>query len=160
MTQTDNLNPTNEQLNPTDDVVRQIDIHELLPQQEPFVMIGRLTHFDERQTVTETTISDKNIFADQGRFSASGLTENIAQTCAARIGYVNKYILKKGIQVGFIGAIRQLEITSLPKVGETITTTVGVVEEIFGMTLAKATITCNGEAIVKAEMKIAVKNAD
>ena len=39
----------------TEEFLRQIDVHELLPQQEPFVMIGRLTYFDEVRTVAETT---------------------------------------------------------------------------------------------------------
>lgn len=142
---------------PSDEFVRQIDIHELLPQQEPFVMIGMLTHFDEKYTITETTIPADNIFVEQERFSPSGLIENIAQTCAARIGYVNKYILLKGIQIGFIGAIRSLEIYSLPKAGDTITTKVEVIEEVFGMTLAHAEIVCNGKTIVSCEIKIAVR---
>lgn len=137
-----------------------IDIHELLPQQEPFVMIGRLTAFDEKLTVTETEISEGNIFVDNGRLSASGLIENIAQTCAARIGYVNKYILKKGVQIGFIGAIRNLEVESLPQVGETVETRVEVIEEVFGMTLANAIVRCGGEIIATTEMKIAVKEGD
>lgn len=145
---------------PTENFLRQIDIHELLPQQEPFVMIDTLTHFDRTLTVTETTVRADNIFVDAERFSASGLMENIAQTCAARIGYINKYILKKGIQLGFIGAVRNYEVKSLPKVGDVITTRVDVKEEIFGMTLAEASIECNGMAIVTTEMKIAVKNRE
>ena len=137
--------------------LRQIDIHNLLPQQEPFVMIGSLVYFDERRTTTETTIREDNIFVDEGQFSASGLIENIAQTCAARIGFANKYILKKGIQIGFIGAIRNLEVFCLPKVGDTITTTVDVVEEVFGMTLAHAQITCGEEVLVTTHIKIALK---
>lgn len=137
-----------------------IDIHELLPQQEPFVMVDRLTAFDEKLTVTETDISEGNIFVDNGRLSASGLIENIAQTCAARIGYVNKYILKKGVQIGFIGAIRNLEVESLPQVGETVETRVEVIEEVFGMTLANATVRCGGETIATTEMKIAVKEGE
>ena len=74
----------------SEDFLRQIDVHELLPQQEPFVMIGSLTYFDEVRTVTETTIAADNIFVDDGCFSASGLIENVAQTCAVRIGFVNK----------------------------------------------------------------------
>lgn len=138
--------------------LRTIDIHELLPQQEPFVMVGKLTHFDRVRTVTETTIAPENMFVEDGQMTASGLIENIAQTCAARIGYVNKYILKKGIQIGFIGAIRNLEVKSLPSVGETICTTVDVVEEVFGMILANASIECNGQTLVTTEMKIAIKN--
>lgn len=145
---------------PTENFLRQIDIHELLPQQEPFVMIDTLTHFDRTLTVTETTVRADNIFVDAERFSASGLMENIAQTCAARIGYINKYILKKGIQLGFIGAVRNYEVKSLPKVSDVITTRVDVKEEIFGMTLAEASIECNGMAIVTTEMKIAVKNRE
>lgn len=144
----------------TEVFLRGIDIHTLLPQQEPFVMIGSLVYFDERLTTTETIIREDHIFTDEGLFSASGLIENIAQTCAARIGFVNKYILKKGIQIGFIGAIRNLEVFRLPKVGEMITTTVNVVEEIFGMTLATAQVTCGEETLVTTEIKIALKNDD
>jgi len=145
---------------PTEEFLRSIDIHELLPQQEPFVMIGTLTKFDMVRTVTELTIPADNIFVDNGQFSASGLIENIAQTCAARIGYVNKYILLKGIQLGFIGAIRNLQVNELPKVGDTITTTVDVLEEVFGMTLANATVTCGDKVLVTTEMKIAVREAE
>lgn len=134
-----------------------IDIHELLPQQEPFVMVGRLIGFDERNTVTETEIKRGNIFVDDGRLSASGQIENIAQTCAARIGYVNKYILKKGIQLGFIGAIRNFEVSALPKVGDTIETRVEVLEDVFGMTLASAVVACGGKTLATTEIKIAIK---
>ena len=139
--------------------LRTIDIHELLPQQEPFVMVSQLVHFDKTRTVTETTIGPKNMFVENGQMTASGLIENIAQTCAARIGYVNKYILKKGIQIGFIGAIRNLEVKALPAVGDTIRTTVDVVEEVFGMILANASIECNGKTMVTTEMKIAIKGS-
>ena len=146
--------------NPTEQDLRQIDIHELLPQQEPFVMIGTLIRFNHTCTVTETEIKSDNIFVDNGCFSASGLMENIAQTCAARIGYVNKYILKKGIQLGFIGAVRNFEIIDQPKVGDVLTTQVNVKEEVFGMTLAEAIIKCSSKIIVSTEMKIAVKEMD
>lgn len=140
--------------------LRGIDIHTLLPQQEPFVMVGSLIQIDEKSFATETVVKAENIFVDDGRLSASGLIENIAQTCAARIGFVNKYILKKGIQIGFIGAVRNLEVVKLPKVGQTITTKVEVVEEVFGMTLANATVTCEGETLVTTEMKIAVRSEE
>ena len=120
-------------------------------------MVDTLTEIDEKRIVTETLVKAENIFVDEGCFSASGLIENIAQTCAARIGFVNKYIRKKGIQIGFIGAIRNLEVFRLPKNGETITTTVDVVEEVFGMTLAHAQIACGEESLVTTDIKIALK---
>ena len=139
---------------------RDIDIHELLPQQEPFIMVGELTHFDMDKTITETRVMDTNLFVEQNQFTASGLIENIAQTCAARIGYVNKYILKKGIQLGFIGAIRNLNIYRLPKVGETIQTIILTIEEVFGMTLVNASVKIENEVIADAEMKIALSEVE
>lgn len=141
----------------SEDFLRQIDVHELLPQQEPFVMIGTMTHFDEVRTVTETTIAADNIFVDDGLFSASGLIENVAQTCAARIGFVNKYLYNNGIQIGVIGAVRKLVIHRLPAAGQTITTTVDTISEVFGMTLATATVVCDGEELLTTEIKISVR---
>ena len=87
----------------------------------------------------------------------SGLIENVAQTCAARIGYINKYILKKDIQIGFIGAVRNMDIVCLPKVGTDITTEIVVQEEVLGITLATATVTSQGIKLATAEIKIAIK---
>ena len=143
---------------PLDAFVAAIDVHELLPQQEPFVMIDRLTHFDMRRVTTATVVRDECLFVENGVMNAFGLTENIAQTCAARIGYINKYILDKGIQVGFIGAIRNLTVESLPKVGDRLDTEVEIEEEVFGMLLAKATVRNGGKTLVTAVMKIAIKS--
>lgn len=138
----------------------KIDIHELLPQKEPFVMVGRLVHFDMKKTVTETEVLPDNIFVENGVFSASGIIENIAQTSAARIGYVNKYILKKGIQLGFIGAIRNMNLYRCPRVGEVIETSIITIEEIFGMTLVGATVAVGQEVIAESEMKIALSEVE
>ncbi len=145
---------------PTTDFLKSINVHELLPQQEPFVMIDRLIGFDEKITITETNINESRLFVDNGHFTAAGLIENIAQTCAARIGYVNKYVLLKGIQIGFIGAIRGLKIIETPCVGSTITTKVEVLEDVFGMTLANAEIVCNGNPIVTTQIKIAIEKGE
>jgi predicted hotdog family 3-hydroxylacyl-ACP dehydratase len=145
---------------PTEEFLRGIDIHELLPQQEPFVMISSLVRFDMQTTVTETIVSADNMFVEDGVFTAPGIVENIAQTCAARIGYVNKYILKKGIQLGFIGAIRDLKVKQLPKVGDTITTSISVIDSVFGMTLVDAMVLNNGAEVASAQMKIAVKESE
>lgn len=145
---------------PTEEFLRGIDIHELLPQQEPFVMISSLVRFDMQTTVTETIVSADNMFVEDSVFTAPGIVENIAQTCAARIGYVNKYILKKGIQLGFIGAIRDLKVKDLPKVGDTITTSISVIDSVFGMTLVDAVVLNNGAEVVSAQMKIAVKESE
>ena len=101
----------------SEEYLRSIDLHTVLPQQEPFVMVGSLIAFDAGSSVTETLIREDNIFVDNGHFSASGMMENIAQTCAARVGFYNKYVLHKDVQVGFIGAVRNYVVHSLAPVG-------------------------------------------
>ena len=149
-----------EEIKLTEEYLRSIDVHTVLPQQEPFVMIGNLTHFEMMTSTTETTISESNIFVDNGHFSAAGMMENIAQTCAARIGFYNKYILKKAVQVGFIGAVRNYVVHSLPAVGSLITTKVDILEEIFGMTLASAEVMCDGCVVATAEIKLSVRTIE
>lgn len=148
------MNPTL----PTTAFLRDIDIHTLLPQQEPFVMVGTLVAYDATYTVTETLVKSDNIFVENGELCAEGMVENIAQTCATRIGYVNKYILKRGIQIGFIGSVRHFRLHRLPRVGEIIITRVKIEQEVFGMTLATATVQSGAELLAETEIKIAVKD--
>jgi predicted hotdog family 3-hydroxylacyl-ACP dehydratase len=140
--------------------VKTLDINELLPQHSPMVMIDRLVQCDMVITTTQLEVKEDNIFFEDGRLTPSGLIENIAQTCAARMGYINKYLLGDKVKLGFIGAIRNLEILRTPCSGETLTTTIEVVEEVFKMTLVNASIKSGDEVIVKAEMKIALSDID
>lgn len=140
--------------------IDKIDIHELLPQREPFVMVGRMVYFDMGRCATRTRIAPGNLFVEKGRFTASGIIENIAQTCAARIGYINKYILKKGIQLGFIGAIRDMNLYRSPEAGEEIETEIVTIEEVLGMTLVSAKVTAGEETIAEAEIKIALSDKE
>ena len=76
-------------------------------------MVDTVTGFSSEGITTETVVRADNMLAEAGHLSAEGVMENIAQTCAARIGFVNRYILRRGIQVGFIGAIRNFHIHRL-----------------------------------------------
>ena len=142
---------------PTETVLRSIDVHTLLPQQEPFVMVGTLTQFDGTTTATETLVRPDNLFVDGEALRTTGMIENIAQTCAVRIGYYNKYILNTGVQIGVIGAVRKMKVNGHPRVGQQFRTTVTVVQQLLGMTLANAEITCEGETLATAQIKLAVK---
>lgn len=137
--------------------VSEVDILELIPQRPPFIMVDRLLHFDRIVTTAEFAVREDNIFLEGDELQPEGLVENIAQTCAARIGYVN-LMNKESVRLGFIGAVRNLTILGTPKIGETIETTITVKEEIFQMTLVDAEIRLNGSVIVNAEMKIALSD--
>jgi predicted hotdog family 3-hydroxylacyl-ACP dehydratase len=139
--------------------IDELTIEELIPQRPPFVMIDRLVSSDEVYSVTELSICEDNLFVEEGRLSASGLIENIAQTCAARIGYINQSD-DKPIKIGVIGSISNLNIERTPKVGEKLTTTIKLLEEVFQMTLVEAVIASDNEEIVHANMKIALTDID
>lgn len=135
----------------------KIDVHTLLPQQEPFVMIDRLVHYDPVRTVTALEVRPDNIFADEGHLSVAGLNENIAQTCAARMGYRS---LSSGerVKIGVIGAITNFSVMRTPLVGEVLTTTIDVVQEVFQVTLVHATVQVAGEVIAETDLKIALQD--
>ena len=122
-------------------------------------MIDRLVSCDRVVTITELEIRADNLFVVDDSFVAEGLMENIAQTCAARMGYIT---LCKGekVKIGVIGAVNNLEIIRTPRVGERIVTTIEVLEELFQITLVKACVKCDEEEMVRANMKIALMNID
>ena len=133
----------------------KIDILELLPQRPPFVMVDHLEDYSETQTTGSLAVRPDNVFCEEGERAAAGLIEHIAQTCAARLGYYNKYVLKTGVRLGFIGEVKDLEIVRLPREGETINTTIVVMQEIFDVTLVTAEVRVGTEAIATTRLKIA-----
>ena len=139
--------------------ISSVNVLDLIPQRPPFIMIDCLTHFDPVITSSRFTVRDNNLFFSEGRLLASGLIENIAQTCAARIGYINR-LSNEVIKLGFIGAVRYLKIYKTPLAGDTIYTTITVKEEVFQMTLVDAVVKLNDETIAEAEMKIALSDIE
>ena len=139
--------------------IEDFSLDELIPQRSPFVMIDRLVSCDMVVAVTEFTLHEDTVFVTEGCFSASGLMENMAQTCAARIGYIHLCRGEK-VRIGVIGAVSDFEVFRTPKVGECIVTTIEVQEELFQITLVKATVRCGDETIAQAKLKVALMNTD
>lgn len=139
--------------------IKDIDILTLIPQRRPFVMIDRLLSFDEIESSTDFVIKEDNIFCKDGLFLETGIMENIAQTCAARIGYIN-INNNESVKIGVIGSIKDLIITKLPKVGTTLVTKVKVLSEVFAITLVEAEVYDNNELIAKCEMKISLTDKE
>ena len=145
----------------TDSELSRIDVLTLLPQRPPFVMIDRLTHFDETVTTTQLTVRTDNLFTEaDGHLNPCALVENIAQTCAARMGYINRYIYRQRVRLGYIGGIKNLQVLRPVHAGETLNTTIEVVEQILQLTLVNATVKVGDETIVTAEMKIALSDIE
>ena len=136
----------------------QVNLSDILPQRPPFVMIDGIKHCEENAIETFFEIKKDCVFCDEhGFFSEAGMIENIAQTCAARIGYIT---LKKGgeVKIGMIGAVTNLTIDAKPKAGEMIQTKVWLEEDIFNMTLVRSEITVGEKLIATGKMKIALSD--
>ncbi|MBR2237881.1 MAG: pseudouridylate synthase [Prevotella sp.] len=134
----------------------QIDVTTLLPQQPPFVLIDHLLQYEEKTTTTSLQVREENMFVEDGQLNPCAYVENIAQTCAARLGYINKYIYHRDVCIGFIGAVRNLVVLRSAHVGEKLTTTITVREEVMQLTLVDAIVQVGEETVCTAEMKIAV----
>ena len=133
-----------------------INISEILPQRPPFLFVDRLEHYDDMETVTSFTVPEEHLLVEDGHLTASGILENMAQASAARIGYLCKYILHVPVRIGYIGAIRKFRVNRLPAAGETLHTTVVLVEDVFGISLADVTVRVDGEIIAEAALKTAL----
>jgi len=134
-------------------MITEENIQSLIPQKPPFVMVDKLLLFNETVTRTGFSIKADNIFVEKGEFKEPGLVENIAQTAAARAGYISK-TEDKPVLVGYIGAVNSLQVYSLPKAGDELITEITVENQIFDVTLISGKVFCNEKIIAQCNMKI------
>ena len=135
--------------------LRDIPITSLIPQRPPFVMVDRVLSCDMTDAVTEFLIREDNIFLDDQKLSPAGMIENMAQSCAARMGCINR-LKNESVKLGFIGDIRDCQIIRQPRQNEVVTTLVHVIEDVFSLTLAEVTVSVAEEVIATARIKIAL----
>jgi 3-hydroxyacyl-[acyl-carrier-protein] dehydratase len=143
-------------------ILQHASVSALIPQQPPVEMVDTLWLNDDTTTVSGFTIQSDNIFCKNGFFTEPGIIENIAQTAALRAGYMVSLLAKDGKltgppPVGYIAAIKNLNIYHLPQVGTDLKTEIIVKQVIFDVTLIAAKTTCNGELVADCEMKIFLK---
>jgi len=135
--------------------INEIDILSLIPQRPPFIMIDHLTHYDEVVTRTLFRVTSDCIFCHNNELVPAGIIENIAQTCAARIGYINR-LSNEEVKIGVIGSVQNLSVLSLPHPGDLLETEIVVSNVIFAVTIVDAYVKCKGDLIAQCNMKIAI----
>lgn len=86
-------------------------------------------------------------------FTEFGLIEHIAQSAAARVGYICRKE-NKPISIGYIGAISNMEIVFLPKINDMLETRIEILQEVFNITLIKAESFTDGRLAASCQMKI------
>lgn len=124
-----------------------IDIKNYLPHRNPFLMVDMISKMDDSSVETFFKIGADNIFIENDLFAESGLIENAAQTCSAIVAkgyYVDENnVDKEAVDViGFISAIKKLQVFSLPKSGTTITTKATLVSNFVTDDYSLCTMNC------------------
>lgn len=132
------------------------DITKFIPQRNPIVMVHSLVEATDKQAVTELFIEPANVFISAGALQEPGLVENIAQTAAVYIGY--QCTLKNvPIPIGYIAAIRDLKIFSVPAVNTTLRTTVNVTNKVLDLTVVEGKVEADGKLLCSCEMRVFTK---
>ncbi len=133
------------------------DILSFIPQRPPFVMVDEILEVGESGIRSKFLIQTEKLFVEDGYLKEPGLVENIAQTAAARAGYIAK-LKKKPVHVGYIGSIKNLQVFFLPKTGDELITEIAIEQQIFTVTLITGKIFCGDKIVAQCEMKIFIND--
>ena len=136
-------------------IVKKERIADIIPHRPPFVMIDNLIEVSESRFESDFFIDEDNILVRSGSLEESGLIENIAQTCAAGFGYLDREKERES-RIGFIGAVSKLELFELPLAHSTIHTIVTPTHQLGNIFLVKGENYCNGRKLLECEIKIVV----
>ena len=129
------------------------NILDLIPQRPPMVMVDAFYGIENGVSRSGLTVGEDNIFCKDGRLREPGIVEHIAQSAAARVGYI---FTQRGeaVPLGFIGSVDKLTISHLPKVGSQLTTSISVMQELGGLSLISAKTEDNDGTVAECRMKI------
>ncbi len=122
-----------------------------IPQHYPMVLVDNILKCDKELIITDFKIKNDCLFLDDGKLVTAGIMENIAQTCAARIGFLNANLPAR---VGVIGAINNFILNDSPIVDEIIQTKVVDVADVFPARYVTAEVHCNNKIIASCSMKV------
>lgn len=137
-------------------IIEGSNILDLIPQRPPIVMVDKFYGIDEANSYTGLTITLDNLFIENGKFKEPGIIEHIAQSAAARIGYICQQT-NVPVPLGFIGSVDKLTIHSLPLVGKELYTEIKIIQEVAEITLIGAIVKSEDSLIAECRMKIFLK---
>lgn len=135
-------------------IIPKEKIENFIPQRPPFVMVDNLIEASEEFFKTDFRIVPDNIFLDQDYLREFALIENIAQSSSAGLAITKRYHGKTKPD-GYLGGISKLKLYQLPKLGDTIHTTVQVLAQFENMFLVKGVNYLDGQVLMECEMKLA-----
>lgn len=130
------------------------EICHYIPQREPIVMVDKLYSFEPDRSETGLTVDGGSIFVENGKLMDGALIEHTAQSGALHIGY--DYVSRgQKVPIGLIGSINKYQISRLPKVGESLRTTIIMEARVGDVSLIGITVRVGDEVIAQGKMKVA-----
>ena len=127
---------------------------QFIPQKPPFVLISSLTEINQDTCVTTFSFDRTHVLTENGKLSAAGLLENMAQSAGCKMGYED-FITQKKSRRGFIGEIKDFQFTRLPESGEELITEIYKEGKVFGaVTLIAGRIRSGNEPVASCRMKV------
>ena len=129
-------------------------ISELIPQRPPIVMVDEFLGIEDgTRSRTRFTVPTDNIFVTDGVLDECGVIEHVAQSAAARVGYI---CLEAGrdVALGYIGSVNDFHLFFRPKTGDELVTEMEVIQEVFNITLIQAHCRVDGVCAASCRMKI------
>jgi len=129
------------------------EIWQYIPQREPFVMVDSLDECRDDGARSSWTPEPGHLFEENGLIRESALIENMAQTAAARAGYLSRKA-GKPVPGGYIGAVQQFRLNRLPRSGEKMVTDIVVRHQVLNATIITGSVSSGDECLATCEMKI------
>jgi predicted hotdog family 3-hydroxylacyl-ACP dehydratase len=127
------------------EIRNNIDIRKFLPHRDPMLMVNNIISIDSETVTAEFYIPSDCIFVENNILSETGLIENAAQVCSAIVGQsyfdVDDIEGKGNKIVGYISAIKKVEIFQLPKVEDTLITKAKLISRYDADEMSICTIT-------------------
>ncbi|MCH2490160.1 MAG: hypothetical protein MK211_08430 [Flavobacteriales bacterium] len=134
-------------------------MEQLLPHRDPMVLVDTLVEHSEDRALVQLTVMSSTLFVSEGKLVASGLIEHMAQAAALHAGY-SKYQQNLPTQEGYIAAIKEVEITKVPEVGDRIATEVQLTFSAAELSQVQVTSRVGDNVFAAATMTVITKKQD
>lgn len=135
------------------------EVLRLIPQRAPIVLVDKFYGIEDNRSYAGFTIPENHLFCESGQLQEAGIIEHIAQSAAARIGYLY-YQKGEKTPLGFIGSIDKLTIHQLPEAGKELLTEISIIQEVFDITLIAAQVKVEEQPVAECRMKIFIKKEE
>jgi len=137
-------------------VAQGAEIYALIPQRPPIVMVDKFYGVTDNSSYSGLTVTPDNIFCENGKLQEAGIIEFVAQSAAARIGYINSQ-KKELVLLGFIGSVDKMKIYNLPPIDAELFAEITVIQEVADITLIEACVKFADCVVATCRMKIFLK---